>query len=147
MSQNNGNIYQIARQSAGFTQERAAELIGTSIESLRAYEGDGRIPPGKLVLKMIEVYNTQFLAYQHMKLNEDVGSKFLPVIEMKDLPSAVLVLQKEVNDYLKKQDKLVNIGCDGKITKDELTEWQSIIKELDDIMKAIYTLKFVNKQG
>lgn len=145
MQQEYKNIYQIARQSAGFTQEKAAELIGTSVESIRAYEGDIRIPPGKLVLKMIEVYGTQFLAYQHMKLNEDVGSKFLPIIEFKDLPSAILNIYKEVNHFIKVRDDLIEIGCDGVISEDEKPRWTAILKELDDINNAIMTLKFIHK--
>ena len=145
MSQSSGNIYQIARQSAGITQERAAELISTSVESIRAYENDTRIPPGKLVLKMIEVYGTQFLAYQHMKLNEDVGSKFLPIIEFKDLPSAILNIYNEVNHFMKVRDDLLEIGCDGVISEDEKPRWTAILKELDDINNAIMTLKFIHK--
>ena len=39
------NIYQLSREAAGYTQEKAAELIGISVESLRSYELDKRIPP------------------------------------------------------------------------------------------------------
>ena len=38
------NIYQAAREAAGMTQERAAELIGLSVESIRSYETEKRIP-------------------------------------------------------------------------------------------------------
>lgn len=56
------NIYQIARETSGLTQERAAELFNISVESLRSYETDRRIPQDSTVLKMIEVYGTPFLA-------------------------------------------------------------------------------------
>lgn len=45
------NIYQIARETSGLTQERAAELFNISVESLRAYETDRRIPQDSTVLK------------------------------------------------------------------------------------------------
>lgn len=32
------NIYLTATEAAGITQERAAELIGLSVESIRSYE-------------------------------------------------------------------------------------------------------------
>ncbi len=39
------NIYKTTRRAAGLTQESAAEWIGVSVESLRAYETGRRIPP------------------------------------------------------------------------------------------------------
>lgn len=65
-----------------------------SVDSLRAYEGGKRIPPDHIVIKMIEVYDTQYLAYQHLKTSDEVGKAYLPSIEIKDLPLAILKLQK-----------------------------------------------------
>lgn len=39
------NIYKTARRAAGLTQEAAAEQIGVSVESIRSYETDRRLPP------------------------------------------------------------------------------------------------------
>ncbi len=39
------NIYKNARRAAGYTQETAAEQLGLSVESVRAYETGQRIPP------------------------------------------------------------------------------------------------------
>ncbi|QHI73809.1 helix-turn-helix domain-containing protein [Aminipila terrae] len=136
------NIYQIARESSGFTQEKAAELLNISVESLRAYEGDRRVPPDKTVIRMIELYNTQYLAYQHLKTNAEVGKAYLPDIELKDLPTAMLRLQKEVTDFIKCKDELIDITCDGIIDNQEMPRFKEILKELDDITAAIYSLKF-----
>ena len=46
------NIYKICRKSAGFTQEAAAERLGISVESLRAYETGQRVPPDEVVETM-----------------------------------------------------------------------------------------------
>lgn len=141
MSPEYRNIYQIARESAGITQERAAELINVSVESVRAYESGRRIPPDDVVIHMIEVYNAQYLAYQHLKTSAEVGRRYLPDIEIKDLPAAILKLEKEVSDFLKCQDELINITYDGAITADELPRYNQILHELDDITAAIWTLK------
>ena len=50
------NIYQAAREAAGMTQERASELIGLSVESIRNYETEKRIPADETVIKMAEIY-------------------------------------------------------------------------------------------
>lgn len=142
MNTDNRNIYQIAREATGFTQERAAELIDVSVESLRAYEGDKRTPPDKVVIKMIEIYDARYLAYQHLKTSAEVGQTYLPAIELKDLPTAILRLLKEVNDFIACKDELINITCDGVITDDEKERWNAILKELEDVEKSILTLKY-----
>jgi Predicted transcriptional regulator len=141
MSSEYRNIYQIAREGAGITQEKAAELINVSVESLRAYEYGKRISPGSVAVRMVDIYNAQYLAYQHLKFSDEVGQKYLPAIEVKDIPSAMLKLQKEVTDYLKFRDELIEITCDGKITPDERPSYDQILKELDDIVAAIMSLK------
>lgn len=45
MSNEYRNIYKTVRLRTGLTQESAAERIGVSVESIRAYESGRRIPP------------------------------------------------------------------------------------------------------
>ncbi|NFL34450.1 helix-turn-helix domain-containing protein [Clostridium botulinum] len=142
MLQEYRNIYQIARESAGLTQERACELLDISVDSVRAYEGGKRVPPDRVVIKMIEIYNAQYLAYQHLKTSAEVGQKYLPNIEIKELPIAMLRLQKEVSDFIKLKDEMIEITCDGIIDDKEKPRWDKIMKELDDVVEAIMALKF-----
>lgn len=142
MAQQYRNIYQIARESTGLTQEKASEYLDISVDSLRAYEGDKRTPPDHVVIKMIEVYDTQYLAYQHMRTRDDVGKSFLPNVEIKDLPAAMLRLQKEVNDFIKLRDEMIDITCDGVIDENEKERWNIILKELNDVADAIMALRF-----
>lgn len=142
MVQEYRNIYQIARESTGFTQEKSSELLDISVDSLRAYEGGKRIPPDKIVIRMIEIYDTQYLAYQHLKTSAEIGQKYLPNIEIKELPVAILRLQKEVSDFINCKDLMIEITCDGIIDESERPQWNSIMKELDDVVEAIMSLKF-----
>lgn len=142
MVQQYRNIYQIARESTGLTQEKSSEYLDISVDSLRAYEGGKRIPPDHIVIKMIEVYDTQYLAYQHLKTSDEVGKAYLPNIEIKDLPLAILKLQKEVNDFLKLKDEMIDITSDGIIDENEKDRWEIIMKELNDISEAIMSLRF-----
>ncbi|WP_195603833.1 helix-turn-helix domain-containing protein [Clostridium tyrobutyricum] len=136
------NIYQIARESAGLTQEKASELMDISVDSLRAYESGRRIPPDHIVIKMIEIYNTQYLAYQHLKTSAEVGQKYLPKIEITDLSTSVLKVQTEIKDFVNCEDLFVKICSDGKVSDNEACNFKKICKELDDVLKAIYTFKF-----
>ena len=136
------NIYQIAREATGLTQEKASEYLDISVDSLRAYEGGKRIPPDRVVIKMTEIYDNQYLAYQHLKTADEVGRTYLPNIEIKELPAAILRLQKEVSDFLKLKDEMIDITYDGIIDEEEKPRWEAIMKELNDVVDAIMSLRF-----
>lgn len=147
MLQEYRNIYQIARESAGITQEKAAELIDVSVESIRAYETGKRIPPDKIVIKMIEIYDARYLAYQHLKTSAEVGQAYLPDLEFKDLPTAILRLLKEVTDFVNLRDEVIDITCDGVISPEEKPRWDFILNELDQVSTAILALKFAKTKN
>jgi len=147
MSQEYRNIYQKAREVAGYTQERAAELIDISVESIRAYETDRRVPPNEVVAKMVEIYDARYLAFQHLKNSVPIAREFLPNIEVRDIPGAMLRLQKEVTDFIKCRDELIDITCDGQITDDERPRFDAIMKELNDIVDAIASLEFATENS
>ena len=67
MSEECRNIYKRARRRAGYTQEAAAEIINISVESLRAYETDRRVPSGDVVLQMMICYNCHQLPTWHLQ--------------------------------------------------------------------------------
>lgn len=100
MQTENRNIYKKPREIAGYSQERAAELLDISVESLRAYETGRRVPPGEVVVRMMDLYNCQYLAVSHLRTSEACAS-FLPDVKLQDLPTAILRLQKELNDFLR----------------------------------------------
>lgn len=142
MSCNYRNIYQIPREATGLTQEKASELLDISVESIRAYESGKRIPPDRVVIKMIEIYNASYLAYQHIKTKTEVGQLYLPELQIKSLPIAILALQKEIKDFEKIQDKLIEIGSDGVVDEDEIKDYKIILNKLNDIVEAIISLRF-----
>lgn len=136
------NIYQTARESTGYTQEKAAELIGVSVESLRSYERGRRVPPTHIVVHMVDVYNLQHLAYQHLKNADDIAKLYLPDVDVENMSAAVLRLLKEVADFVERQQELIAITCDGIIDEEERPHFDEIMRELNDIVQAYFTLKF-----
>ena len=49
------NIYKNARKYAGLTQERWAEAVGVSVDSIRVYENGSVIPTDETVRAMSEI--------------------------------------------------------------------------------------------
>ena len=142
MAQEYRNIYQIARESKGFTQEKASELMDISVDSLRAYEGDRRVPPDSVVIKMIEIFDAQYLAYQHMTTKTKLGEEFLPELKLKNLAESVLTFLDKCEDLGKIKALMIKISCDGVIDKGEKDSWNKIMLEINNVIAAGIALKF-----
>ncbi|EGT4600771.1 XRE family transcriptional regulator [Clostridioides difficile] len=145
MLQQYQNIYQLGRENTNLTQEKASELLDISVESLRAYENDKRIPPNTIVSKMVSIYNNNLLGYEHVRRTTEAGVMFLPQLEMKSLSSITLKLHKEIKDYLKKEDDFIDIVEDDVIDAEEEEVWNEVMQELEDIFKSILILKLSKK--
>lgn len=130
------NLYQRARLSTGLTQERAAELLNLSPESLKQYEGDRRVPPDETVARMVEAYRCPWLALEHSQATDRLG--VLPEVTPRPLPMASIALRNRLHDATGRLDALLRIAEDGIIDDTERPEFDSIVAELRETMGAIY---------
>ena len=130
------NLYQRARLSTGLTQERAAELLGLSPESLKQYEGGKTVPKDETVAKMVEVYHLPWLALEHAQATDTLG--VMPKAEPRPLPMASIALRNRLQDATGRLDALLRIAEDGVIDEAERPEFDSIVVELRETMAAIY---------
>lgn len=73
MARDSQNIYKNARKSAGLTQEKAAQYLNVSVDSLRDYEGDERPVPNDVASAMCDVYQVPYLAVQHLRQSSKLG--------------------------------------------------------------------------
>lgn len=79
------NIYKNARKSAGMTQEKAAQLLNVSVDSLRDYEQSQRPVPSDVASAMCDVYQAPYLAVQHLRRSSELGKRVVPEISVKGL--------------------------------------------------------------
>lgn len=94
------NIYKNARKSAGMTQEKAAQLLNVSVDSLRDYEQSQRPVPSDVASAMCDVYQAPYLAVQHLRRSSELGKRVVPEIQLKDLPEAVLGVLAAVQRFV-----------------------------------------------
>lgn len=143
------NIYKTARRAAGLTQEAAAEKLGVSVESLRAYETDQRIPPNDVVLLMCVCYNAQYLAYQHLSETNVLMSQVVPQLEQRSLMEIALRIYNRMNSFSKKRsvERLMEIAEDDRIDDDERADYNAIAKEISDIVKVGLELEVFCKES
>ena len=139
------NLYQRARLSTGLTQERAAELLGLSPESLKQYEGGKTVPKDETVAKMVEVYHLPWLALEHAQATDTLG--VMPEVTPRPLPMASIALRNRLQDATGRLDALLRIAEDGVIDEAERPEFDSIVVELRETMAAIYQVIYSGASG
>jgi transcriptional regulator with XRE-family HTH domain len=128
--------------TTGITQEAASEQLHVSVESLRAYERGVTIPPDDVVLAMVDLYQTPWLAIQHLTSTSKVAARYLPHVELRDLPTSVLMLQKEIGDAGLVNSELVEVTCDGSVEAHEAPKWQKVTKEIRELAGAALAVLF-----
>lgn len=136
------NIYKNARKSAGFTQEKASQLLNVSVDSLRDYEQSQRPVPSDVASAMCDVYQAPYLAVQHLRLTSELGKRVVPEIQLKDLPEAVLGVLAAVQRFCAKRDAMVEIAADGQITESEQAEWDEIMCLANNLNVAMNNMRF-----
>lgn len=144
MQESYRNICKIARQTAGLTQERWAEQIDVSVESVRLYEAGKGMPSDDVVTRMIEVSGMPVLGYWHLLNKSRIAADILPELQECSLPQAVIQLICKMRDFGNnhRTDKLMDIAADGRIDELERPEFDAIMNELSEIVKASMQLKY-----
>lgn len=144
MQDNYRNIYKRARETSGMTQERFAEALGLSAESVRLYETGRGLPSDDVVVDMIAISGLQVLGYQHLLNKSRVAAEILPEVAECSLPQAVIQLICRIRDFgdRHRTDDLMNIAADGHIDSDERALFDEIVAELDSVVQAAMQLKY-----
>ena len=137
------NIYKICRKSAGLTQEAAAERLGISVESLRAYETGQRVPPNEVVELMVILYNAQHLAYQHLRETNALYSSVVPEIRPRSVLEASAKLTNRIFAFAESNAdrRLLRIAEDNVIDTQERPEFDAIMEDLQEIVEAALELR------
>ena len=137
------NIYKTSRKAAGLTQESAAELLGISVESLRAYESGQRIPPNEVVELMVILYNAQHLAYQHLRETNAMYGRVVPEVPLCSVLEASARLTNRIYAFADSHAdrRLMRMAEDNVIDPVERPEFDAILEELQEIVEAALALR------
>ena len=123
----NKNIYQLSRENAGLTREKAAEkLVYISDDRIEKLENEKLFPHPEEVMSMAEAYKDARLTNYYCTHECPIGMKYVPEVELADLSK---------------------IAVDGRISDDEEEDFREIRGELDRISRAVQMLRLFIEQA
>lgn len=139
------NIYKTARAGSGLTQEAAAERLGISVESMRAYETGGRMPPGEMVALMAEIYGSPGLRLEHAAATDTLG--IIPEgVRPRTLEQAALRLFNAVRALLDRGPRLAEIAEDGCVDATEAQDFERIEDLIGSVVAAALEARCCTKK-
>jgi hypothetical protein len=134
--------YQIRREELGLSREKASELLGTIPP-----ERIERIETGKYsaypeeVLTMAEKYHEPLLCNFYCANDCAIGKQYVPEVKTRDLAQIVLEMLASLNSVKERQDRLIAITADGKVSADEVADFVSIQNQLEHISITVEALQ------
>lgn len=142
------NLYYNARKTAGLTQERWAEVLGISVESVRLYEGGVNMPSDEIALRMAEVAGQQIICYWHLLAKSKAAKQLLPEIEQKRLPEAVLDLLVKLRAFSEDgMQDLTRIAVDGRVAPEEREPYDYAMRQLRELLAAGLHVEYAEREG
>lgn len=135
------NIYQLCREEAGLSREKAGELMeGMSESRIEKIEYETQQPTPFDIVQMADCYKRPDLCNYYCSHRCEIGSRYVPEIEVSELANIILETIASLNEINPHTGRLIQIARDGKITDDELHDFAFISSKLDEISLAIDAL-------
>ena len=138
----NKTIFQLSREELGYSREKASELLGwISPERIEKIENEKSMPHPDEILAMSIVYKNPKLCNFYCANLCPIGQEYVPEGKIKDLSQIVLEMLASLNAMRKKQERLIEITADGKISGDEVEDFIRIQEDLEKISITVETLQ------
>lgn len=137
----NKTIYQLCREEAGFTREKASEeMTAISASRIEKIEYGTQTPTPYDVVQMADCYKRPDLCNYYCSHECEIGDRYVPEIEVSELSNIILETVASLHEINPLTTRLIQIARDGKITDDEIKDFALISTRLDEISLAIDAL-------
>lgn len=143
MEQEYTNICAACRKAAHMSQEQWSEALHVSVDTVKGWERNLRIPSNYHVCLMVDLCGEPWFAYKHLLQTSDCLG-VLPDTQRQPFELAVIRLVNRIIGFAdRNRDKqLLQIAEDGVIDEKERTTYDEIVRELNDIIGAAYSLRY-----
>ena len=130
----NKNIYQISREEAGLTREKASEALEfISPDRIEKIESEKSAPHPEEILAMAEAYKKPILCNHYCSKGCPIGKEYVPELEVKELAQITLEMLASLNSIEKEKNRLIEITSDGVLSEDEYEDFAIIQEKLEKI--------------
>lgn len=137
----NKNVYQRYRESNELTREKASELLDViSADRIERIESEKILPNPDDVMRMAACYKAPELCNYFCSHQCPIGEKYVREVKITELPNIILETVASLNSINPLTNRLIEISRDGKISDEELPEFATIKKKLEEISLAVETL-------
>ena len=145
----NKNIYQLAREEAGLTREKASELMaGISDDRIEKIESEKVLIRPDEVLQMSRCYKKPELCNLYCSRECAIGIEQVPEIKEKDLPTIALEILSVMRFREKEKDLLIDIAADGRLSEEEIPAFEVIRTHLESLAGTVDALNlWLQKQA
>lgn len=138
----NKNIYQVYRENAELTRDKASEIMGfVSADRIEKIESEKSLPHPDEIMAMAECYKQPDLCNYFCSHECPIGQEYVPEVKIKDLSQITLEMVASLNSLEKEKNRLIEITVDGQITEDEFEDFKRIQSQLDNISMAVDSMK------
>lgn len=135
------NRYQICREEAGLTREKASELMeGISSSRIEKIEYETLEPTPYDIVRMADCYKRPDLCNYYCSHRCEIGERYVPEVEITELPNIILETIASLDEIQPLTRRMIQIARDGKISDDEIKDFAIISHKLDQISVAINAL-------
>ena len=133
----NKNFYQICREEAGLTREKASELMEfVSADRIEKIESEKSAPHPEEIIAMGKAYKKPILCNYYCTKGCPIGQEYIPEVEVKELTQITLEMLASLTSVEKERDRLIEIASDGELTEDEYADFAAIQEKLEKISIA-----------
>lgn len=148
----NKTPYQERREQLGLSREKAAQMLdGISYERLYNIEHGKTMPTPEDILIMADAYEDPALCNTFCSHQCRIGQKYVPHVEVGELPSITLGIVATLNKLDDMKNRLIEICADGGIDESEQEDFAEIQENLEQLSLSVEALQLwmekVNKES
>lgn len=152
MDNSTANALKRARTSRRITQEYLAEMAGVSVDSVQAWEAGTRRPSTETLDLLGICLDAPWLTgvyLREMSKGDSLAELIPEFTPGEPLSKAALGLLNRIYAFAEKHSdrRLMQIAEDDVITKDERAEFDAILEDLTEIVRAATELRYAQKGG
>ena len=138
----NKNIYFRSREEAGLTRLQASEAMGYISESrIDKIENDRTNVHPDDIVAMAAAYKKPALCNYYCTHECSIGKNNVAELRISSLSELSLGIFNSLNALNSQKERLMEIAEDGRISEDELPDFEAIQKNLNKISATVESLK------